>query len=222
MKIIIILKYIKIILLFLSIILSSYTLFFKKRKIENYKINNINDKIIYIDNFLNKNEIDKILNNIKNIKNLKNEKFRLIKPLDNDINKEIYDIFYSYNNLNKLKKKLKNNKILKSDFPIEYRIYPNKSDGMKLHSDILLYDLPQYEAIYTINNTSDSKTKWIDSNNKINEIWTKPNSLLIIKANGYKHLVTPINKGERSIFKLIYTQSNNTNNNYDRELLRFI
>ena len=45
--------------------------------------------------------------------------------------------------MNKIQKKL-NNKIYKSDFPIEHRIYYTKSPGMQWHSDTLLYEKPQY------------------------------------------------------------------------------
>ena len=114
-----------------------------------------------------------------------------------------------------------NYNIFKSDFPIEYRIYPKNSKGMNLHSDTLLYDLPQYEAIYTIHNHSDSLTKWEDENNTEYSVWTKPNSMLIVKAAGLRHMVTPVTTGTRSILKLIYTQSDNTNNNYKNELIRF-
>ena len=180
------------------------------------------DNIIYIDNFLNNEEYKNILNNLENDnRNLIDEKFRLILPLDNDNNKIIYDTFYSEKYINMIQKKLNNYNVTKSDFPIEYRIYPTNSKGMNWHSDTLLYDLPQYEAIYTIHNNSDSQTKWFDENNKENSIWTKPNSILIVKANALKHMVTPITSGSRSILKLIYTQSNNTNNNYKMELNRF-
>ena len=82
-------------------------------------------------------------------------------------------------------------------------------------------DKPQYEAVYTIRNNTDSLTEWIDDNNKIHSVWTKPNSIMIVKAQGYKHHVTPVNDGEREILKLIYTQSDNINNNYRREMERF-
>ena len=85
--------------------------------------------------------------------------------------------------------------------------------------DTLLYDIPQYEAIYTITNTSDSYTYWI--NLLLYKIWTKPNSLLLIKANSVLHKVSKLNYGNRSIFKIIYTQSDNINNNFTKELLRF-
>ena len=92
---------------------------------------------------------------------------------------------------------------------------------MKWHSDTLLYDLPQYEAIYTLHNNSDSLTKWIDEDGQEHSIWTKPNSMLIVKAQGLKHMVTAVNNGTRSILKLIYTQTTTTNNNYSNEIKRF-
>tara|TARA_Y100001958_G_C21229607_1_gene555230 strand:- start:1652 stop:2311 length:660 start_codon:yes stop_codon:yes gene_type:complete len=208
-------KIFKIILVFIMFVLSILMIFTISKK------NNFDDRLIYIDDFLSVNDYNKILNNTNKIRDLKNENFRLIKPLNNNQNKDVYDIFYSQDCLNKIKKVLHNNNVMKSDFPIEYRIYPTKSDGMKWHSDTLLYELPQYEVIYTIKNDSDSKTKWIDSNSNHNSVWTKPNSLLIVKAKGFKHMVTPINKGTRTILKLIYTQTDKTNNNYNNEMLRF-
>ncbi len=214
-------KYFKILLFILSIIM---ILLFIYSYIKLSYNNNIiyKDKIIYIDDFLNDYEYKNILNNLENDnRNFLNEDFRLILPLDNDNNKIIYDTFYSEKYINMIQKKLNNYNVTKSDFPIEYRIYPTNSKGMNWHSDTLLYDLPQYEAIYTINNQSDSLTKWKDENNKEYSVWTKPNSMLLVKADALKHMVTPITTGIRSILKLIYTQSNNTNNNYKMELNRF-
>jgi len=214
-------KYIKIVLFLISLILillfiySYIKLSFKNDII--YK-----DKIIYIEDFLNNYEYKKILNNLENDnRSFIDEKFRLLLPLNIDNNKYVYDTFYSDKYTNLIRKKLSNFNIYKSDFPIEYRIYPTYSTGMKWHSDTLLYDLPQYEAIYTIHNHSDSLTKWIDEDDIEHSIWTKPNSILIVKAAGLKHMVTPVNLGTRSILKLIYTQSNNINNNYSNEIKRF-
>ena len=53
-------------------------------------------------------------------------------------------------------------------------------------------------------------------------IFTKPNSLLLIKSNSVLHKVSKLTSGERSIFKIIYTQSDIVNNNYHNQLLRFI
>lgn len=170
---------------------------------------------IYISNFLS----DEDFNNLKkylDYNKFKNENFRNIKPI---YNKNISNIFYSPFYLNKINKII-NKKLFKSSFPIEHRIYPTGSQGMKWHLDTLLYDKPQYEAVFTIYNNSDSLTEWIDKNNKISR-WTEPNSLLLVKAQGNYHRVTPIKKGEREILKIIYTQSNKTNKNYDKELKRF-
>ena len=92
---------------------------------------------------------------------------------------------------------------------------------MKWHIDTLLYDKPQYELIYTIDNSSNSVTEWIDDKGNKNQLWTEPNSLLIVKANGYNHNVTPVTIGTRHILKLIYTQSKKYNDNYLHELKRF-
>ena len=175
------------------------------------------DEVYYIEDFLSKNDHEYIKNYVKNINNMKNESFRYIKPIND---KNIQEIFYSENIINKIESII-DNKIKESNFPIEYRIYPKGSEGMKCHKDTLLYDKPQYEAIFTINNESNSVTQWKDNYGQIHGLWTEPNSLLIVKANGYEHHVTPPVVGEREILKLIYTQSDIVNNNYKKEIKRF-
>ena len=44
-----------------------------------------------------------------------------------------------------------------------------------------MYQEPQYELIYTLENTSDSYTEFQDRAGKIHSIWAQPNSLLIIR-----------------------------------------
>lgn len=173
--------------------------------------------IIYIPNFLSEKDFKIIKQNLHDDKRtFKNESFRKIKPLDIK-NKVIYDIFYSPENILTINKQCKT-KLFKTEFPIEHRIYPNGSKGMNWHVDTLLYDLPQYEGVFTVNNNSDSVTEWIDDN--IKRQWTEPNSLLLVKAQGDYHHVTPVNRGMREILKLIYTQSHNHNDNYYKELER--
>ena len=173
---------------------------------------------IYLSNFLSSKDFNMIKQNLYNDKrSFKNESFRKIKTLGKE-NQIIYDIFYSSKYLSIINKHY-HSKLFKSLFPIEHRIYPNGSKGMRWHIDTLMYDLPQYEAVFTINNNSDSVTEWIDGNKKIQR--TEPNSLLLIKAQGDYHRVTPVDKGSREILKLIYTQSHNTNNNFYKELERF-
>ena len=192
-----------IIILIILIILLLLVIFYK-------------DEIYYIEDFLLKEEYEYIKKQIKNIKNMKNEGFRLIKPINDD---KIYNIFYSEKIINKINKII-DNKIKKSDFPIEYRIYPEGSQGMKCHKDTLLYEKPQYEMVYTIENESDSYTNWFSYLGMNNKIFTKPNSLIIVKSQENIHCVSPINKGYRTILKLIYTQTDKYNNNYIEELNR--
>lgn len=177
-----------------------------------------NDNLVYIENFLDEKDFQKILRLDTNKNTFIKESFRYIKPLKRD--SYVNDIFYSQKILNKLKPLL-SEKIKKSEFPIEHRIYPIDSMGMRPHKDTLLYDVPQYEAIFTIRNKSSSYTKWIDDDGKLHKKWTKPNSMLIVKALGYEHSVTPPKTGEREILKMIYTQSDNPNDNYYREISRF-
>ena len=127
-------------------------------------------------------------------------------------------IYYKY--LDKVKRVIPN-EIFPSEFPIEHRYYPSESSGMHWHKDLLMYKKPQYEGIYTIRNNTKSRTEWKDSKGVLHSIWTEPNSLLIVKANGYEHHVTQPEEGEREILKLIYTQTHETNNNYKKEMKRF-
>ena len=197
--------FLSIILIILVLLLILYLIYLKK------------DEVYYIDNFLTTEEYNYIKNYTRSIKNLKSEKFRLIKPiLENKIN----NIFYSEKYINKIKEII-NEDIKKSDFPIEFRVYPTGSEGMKCHKDTLLYEKPQYEMVYTIENESDSYTNWYSYLGWNNIIYTKPNSLIIVKAQENIHCVSPINKGYRTILKLIYTQTEKYNENYLKEIKRF-
>ena len=197
--------FLSIILIILVLLLLLYLIYLKK------------DEVYYIDNFLTNEEYNYIKNYTRSIKNLKSEKFRLIKPiLENKIN----NIFYSEKYINKIKEII-NEDIKKSDFPIEFRVYPSGSEGMKCHKDTLLYEKPQYEMVYTIENESDSYTNWYSYLGWNNIIYTKPNSLIIVKAQENIHCVSPINKGYRTILKLIYTQTEKYNENYLKEIKRF-
>lgn len=175
------------------------------------------DEIYYIEDLLSSEEYEYIKNHVKTINNLKYERFRYIKPISDN---KISAIFYSGDIINKIESII-NNKIKKSNFPIEYRIYPKGSGGMKCHKDTLLYELPQYEMVYTIENESDSYTNWFSYLGWNNKIYTKPNSLIIVKAQENTHCVSPVNEGYRSILKLIYTQTDKYNKNYVNELKRF-
>ena len=175
------------------------------------------DNILYIKNFLDEDDYQKILSLNKDKNNFIYEKFRYSKPLSD---KMVNDIFYQTRYINQIELNL-DKKLYPSEFPIEHRFYPKDSPGMDWHKDLLMYQKPQYEAIFTIRNESNSLTEWKDSNNKIHKLWTEPNSILIVKAQGYEHHVTSPEIGEREILKLIYTQSDKINENYNQEMQRF-
>jgi len=92
------------------------------------------------------------------------------------------------------------------DFPMEIRLYPLGA-SMDWHVDDLMYQEPQYELVYTLDNTSDSYTEFEDSSGRVHSIWAQPNSLLVIRAAGVRHRVTTVSEGERSIIKFLYTTS---------------
>ena len=90
---------------------------------------------------------------------------------------------------------------LANNFPIEYRKYVEGS-FMAKHKDTLIYKLPQYECVFTLSNSTDSHTKIGEK-----EIVSKPNSLIILKANGVEHEVSKVTKGERKFLKFIFTET---------------
>ena len=92
------------------------------------------------------------------------------------------------------------------DYPPEFRLYPVGS-CMDWHVDDRLYEEPQYELIYTVENTSDSATEWIDGGGCVHSEWTEPNSLIVIQAEGLLHRATHVSRGERVILKAIWTKS---------------
>jgi len=161
------------------------------------------DYMIYIDDFLNDNDLNDLKNHIKNNINIKQNRNNLLTKTLNT------DIFYKKEYINKISELVGKN-VYKSDIPTEYRLY-DKSQGMNWHSDVLLYEIPQYECVYTLSNDSDSTTDYIDHWKMKHKIWTKPNSLMIVRADGYLHGVNPVNKGKREIVKLIYTPTDKIN-----------
>ena len=162
---------------------------------------------IYIKNVFNDKEYDYIKRNINN-DNLKK----------NPSNADNYGKYIYNTNINTMLYKktseiLKNiDKIKRSNVLSEYRIYGSNSSGMDWHKDTLISNIPQYEVVYVIHNTSDSKTQ-LELKNKIKNIYTQGNDILIVKANGIKHKVTPIkNNGYRSIIKTLFIPKNGIEN----------
>ena len=78
------------------------------------------DSVIYIDDFLNKQDYSELLNHIHNLQDLKPNNNGLLSKKLNDQN--IYDMFYNKQNLNKISN-LVGKEVYQSKIPIEYRIY---------------------------------------------------------------------------------------------------
>lgn len=184
---------ISIILYFVYYIVKNY----KKR--ENFQI--LDDKyfFIHLKNVFDDKDYEYIKKNTNN-KNLSKDKYA------DNYSKYIYDKKINELIFSKTASILKNiQKIKKSNVLTEYRIYHNKSTGMKWHTDILMSDPPQYEVVFVVSNTSDSKTQIKLKNGKIKDIISEGNDIIIVKGDGIKHRVTPItNRGTRSIIKAAF------------------
>jgi len=87
--------------------------------------------------------------------------------------------------------------------PIEYRKY-SRGSYMNWHSDTkILKNQYQYECVLTLTNNSDSLTL-MDNMLYNDEISTEPNSLMIVRAHGIRHMVTETQNGERTILKFVF------------------
>jgi hypothetical protein len=95
------------------------------------------------------------------------------------------------------------------DVPAELRVYQRRGAGMAWHQDDVLYDPPQVEVVFTIENTSNCATRWKkgpddDIDDDEASVETDPNSALVLAAGGPRHCVTSLQRGRRVIVKLAY------------------
>ena len=171
------------------------------------------DKVYYYTNVLSNDDYIKIHNECVALKNdllrmeLEDTEHAKRRILNVRKDSQLYDIFYGKQFIdflnNKLHMKLKPSKLL----PIDYRIY-ELGGRMNWHRDVIISDnnkCPQIEIVFTLDNTSDSHTIWKEDNtDKIHEIRTESNSILITQGNSVYHKVLPITKGSRSIIKIAY------------------
>lgn len=91
------------------------------------------------------------------------------------------------------------------------RVYGKPGSGMDWHTDDVLYAPPQIEAVLTIDNDSDCVTMWEEksadgSSTRMEGVETEPNSILLVRAGGVRHKVTPLKKGQRVILKFVYVR----------------
>lgn len=103
------------------------------------------------------------------------------------------------------------NKIeLAREIPVEVRTYEKVGASMAWHKDDIMYDPPQFEVVFTLENNSDCVTMWVsDTNNKndhdrVQSQETHPNSVLLLLAGGPDHCVTSLKRGRRVILKCAY------------------
>lgn len=95
------------------------------------------------------------------------------------------------------------------DVPAELRVYQKLGAAMAWHQDDVLYDPPQVEVVFTIENTSNCATRWKRGPGPGNDddessVETDPNSALVLAAGGPWHCVTSLKRGRRVIVKLAY------------------
>jgi hypothetical protein len=159
---------------------------------------------VYQDNFMDPKDFQKLLCELKKyddqLDKSKEETPNVIRynlKMESPI---VINLIKKYEN--KIKSLTKNYSLyLAKNFPIEYRKYVPGS-FMAKHRDVLIYKLPQYECVFTLSNSTDSYT---DVEGK--KIKSKPNSLIILKANGVEHEVTKVTTGERKFLKFIFTET---------------
>ena len=161
-------------------------------------------EFLYIKDFLPQEEFHKVTRLCKGYEpKMKDDELEIVdnrKRYRLARNNYVTNVFSSKHTRDKLKLLQAN----PSDTPIEYRVY-GKGGRMGWHCDDKLYLKRQYEIVYTTENTSDSRTEWIDPiTKKLYSLSTEPNSALIVRAQTVLHHVTPITQGERKILKFAY------------------
>ena len=92
------------------------------------------------------------------------------------------------------------------DFPIELRVC-DVGSAMDWHKDVVMYDPPQWECVFTVRNDSDSVTEWIvdEDEDETRAVRTRAGSVFVVRAGGATHRVLPSTRGERVVVKVLYT-----------------
>lgn len=88
----------------------------------------------------------------------------------------------------------------------QVRIYEKVGASMEWHVDDVLYDPPQVEVVYTLENNSDCVTKWREEplSSGLKKMETDANSALLLRAGGVSHCVSSLKRGRRVIIKCAY------------------
>jgi hypothetical protein len=139
-------------------------------------------------NFLSKNDFNQLKILLKKYK-LQNDTRIIERKSVCIMDKTIQDLIYAYFRYAENP----------PSYPVEYRKYDTGSKGMQMHKDIDLFDNKDYyEAVLTLENTSDSRFLYNDKS-----VWLPPNTLVLVKPNTIIHGVSPVTKGYRTILKFI-------------------
>ena len=97
---------------------------------------------------------------------------------------------------------------LAREIPVEVRLYEQAGASMAWHRDDIMYDPPQLELVFTVENNSDCVTMWKleanDGSEDIHNQETHQNSSLLLLAGGPEHCVTSLKRGRRVILKCAY------------------
>lgn len=99
--------------------------------------------------------------------------------------------------------------ILSSNLQVQVRSYVLSGASMAWHVDDVLYDPPQIEVVFTVENNSDCVTMYKEGE-RLHSIETDPNSVLMLRAGGPLHCVTSLKRGRRVILKCAYTSEGAT------------
>mmetsp|Transcript_1243 Transcript_1243/g.1698 ORF Transcript_1243/g.1698 Transcript_1243/m.1698 type:complete len:258 (-) Transcript_1243:151-924(-) len=102
---------------------------------------------------------------------------------------------------------------LSTNIPVEVRAYEKVGAGMEWHIDDVLYDPPQIEVVFTLENNSDCRTMWKENgpqHQKQKSIETDENSAILLRAGGVDHCVSSLKHGKRVIIKCAFRKVGST------------
>ena len=166
--------------------------------------------IVYRKSVFDKHELDAIRNDCNKFKKSLTPELgqsvatnRLGTALPRTCN--TYDIFET-GSLNQLVKRVAGEDYeLSHHLPLEIRTYEKKGACMAWHADDVHYDPPQVEVVWCLENDSDCSTLY-KIGEKVEEIQTEPNAVLLIEAGGPTHCVTSLKRGSRTILKCAFSK----------------
>jgi hypothetical protein len=117
----------------------------------------------------------------------------------------IAETFYNRDVMHRLGRMIGTRCISRSPQPIEYRLYKTGSSMPWHRDDVITNMCPQIEIVFTVFNTSDSLTEWLDeTKNKTVQVKSESNSMIITQGKGAIHRVTELTRGQRAIIKIAY------------------